>query len=291
MNIIGHQKIIKLLNRSIEKDAVNHSYLFTGPESVGKFALAFDFAQKLSGSKEKINPDIEIVAPEISEEKGVIKKKDIKIERIKELQHWASLSAQGARKVAIIDDADRLTQAAQNSLLKILEEPGDNVVMILAAQNEKKILPTIISRCQKIRLNPLSDAKIAEAIPAGIADKNDIIFWSLGRPGIAVKMLSDKSELELRKESAKELADLFSENAADRFSLAENMSKDVSKAVEKIKFWIVVLRSSLYSGVGGVEISDQKKFSLIEKMSESLALLRETNTNARLILENLFLEF
>ncbi len=291
MSIIGHKKTLNILEKQMANDAVNHAYLFVGPENVGKFTLALDFAQKLSGSHEKINPDIEIVAPEIAEEKGVIKKKDIKIERIKELQHWAGLSAQVKKKIAIIDEADRLTQAAQNALLKILEEPGENVVLILVVQNEKKILPTIISRCQKIRLSPLLDAGIAEMVPSDADDRNDIIFWSLGRPGIAIRLMSNREELESRKESAKELADLFSGSATDRFSLAEAMSKDVSRAVAKINFWIVILRSSIYGSKEKIRIANWKKIDLIEKMTDSLSLMRETNANVRLVLENLFLSF
>ena len=79
MSIIGHQKIIKFLEKSIERKATSTAYLFFGSEHLGKFTVALDFAEKITGGKARqINPDIIIVRPRVEEKKGVTKKKDIK---------------------------------------------------------------------------------------------------------------------------------------------------------------------------------------------------------------------
>ncbi|PIP27427.1 MAG: DNA polymerase III subunit delta', partial [Candidatus Moranbacteria bacterium CG23_combo_of_CG06-09_8_20_14_all_39_10] len=166
MEIIGHQKIINLLDRAIAKDAVSHAYLFSGPESVGKFTVALDFAERLIGNIDSISSDLISIKPEIEENKGVIKKLDIKIEAIRNLLHKLSLTSVGGRyKVVIIDDADRLNRTAQNALLKTLEEPNAKVVLILVCQDERKLLPTIISRCQKMRFGLVKEAEIEKIVP------------------------------------------------------------------------------------------------------------------------------
>lgn len=319
MEIIGHQKITNLLNKSIAKNSVSHAYLFFGPESVGKFTVAREFAEKLTSVAEErgeINPNLVIIRSETEEKNGILKKKDIKVESVRELQRKLSLSSQGGKfKVAIIDDAERLTRTAQNAMLKTLEEPNERVVIILVAQDEKKMLPTILSRCQTKRFGLVSSLEILQFVSekqhnrGSLAEKDaasEMIFWSFGRPGLLIKMMTDESELNFRKETLKELEGLFVQNVEEKFSLAEKMSKDIEAAIKKLNLWIVILRKFVLEGNSGIEsyfigplrrieasrrISRQKFFGLLIETGKSLALIKETNSNARLILENLFLNF
>lgn len=292
MAIIGNTKTIKLLDRIVKKGKIANAYLFLGPEHVGKFTAALEFAGKLVGNLStgsgQVNSDLIVIVPEIEEKKGVIKKLDIKVEAIRELQHKLSLTSTGGKyKAVIIDDAQRLNKMAQNALLKTLEEPNEKVVLILVSQNEKKILPTIASRCQKIKFGLVSETEMM-----GVSKEKEILFWALGRPGIAISLADNSTELEFRKGASQDLAKLFSGGIGEKFSLADEMSKDMRVLIKKMNLWLVILRQSMLGEKQlGIKISPNKALRLIEEISDNLETLRDTNSNSKLILENLFLKF
>jgi len=291
MEIIGHNKIINLLNKSIIRGTISQSYLFSGPEHLGKFTVALDFAERLSGGNAELNPDLIIIKPEVEEKKGIIKKSNIKIEQIRDLAHKLSLmAAAGKYKVAIIDDADRLNKAAQNALLKTLEEPNEKIVLILISQDNKKLLSTLKSRCQRIKFGPVSREVLEENMPEGEKNREALIFWSLGRPGLMLELIRNKSEIDFREETAAELKMLMRKNLAEKFAIAEALGKDTRKAVQKMNLWTIILRENLLNGEA-LGQSRQKYFAIIENIGKSLELVKETNSNTRLILENLFLHF
>jgi DNA polymerase-3 subunit delta' len=303
MNIIGNQKAIKLLDRIATSGKIASAYLFVGPESVGKFTTALNFATKIIAGDGKINSDLIVIAPEIEpastrgdrsstrggEKKGISKKLDIKIETIRELQHKLSLTSTGGKyKAVIIDSAEKLNRMAQNALLKTLEEPNEKVVLILVAQNEKKILPTIASRCQKIRFGVVADTEIAMIIPSGNKNKQEIIFWSLGRPGIALNL---SGNLAYRQETLQEFRNIFSKNLSEKFAVAESWTKDTAQLQKKMNLWLVILREAMLNRKDRFQISPDKALILSTEIAESMRLMKETNSNARLIMENLFLKF
>mgnify|MGYP001139560508 CR=1 FL=1 len=289
MEIIGNKKAVKLLDRIVATGRVAGAYLFVGPESVGKFTLAMKFAAELTSVGGKINPDLVVIEPEIEVSKGVAKKLSIKIEDIRELERKLGLVAtMNSYRVAIINEAERMNRSAQNAILKTLEEPNEKVVIILVSSKEDKLLPTIISRCQKIRFGLVPEKTIKDGFPE-IEENQDAFFWSLGRPGMAKKLMGDRTELEHRQESVSELQALLHKDVAKKFLLAEAWSKDSSEIEKKLGLWIVILRQAVL-GRSGIGISRAKAFRLIENVSESLSSLRETNTNAKLVLENLFLK-
>ncbi|MFA6974172.1 MAG: AAA family ATPase [Parcubacteria group bacterium] len=293
MNIIGHQKVKNLLDKAIAKKAVSHAYLFYGPESVGKFMMAFDFAQKLIGSEKKINSDLIILKPEIEEKKGVTKKLAIKIEQIRDFQHQLSLTAQSdGYKVAIIEEAEMLNKAAQNGLLKTLEEANPGVVLILVTSDEKKLLPTILSRCQKMRFGTVAESELrAELAKRGGREMEDIIFWSLGRPGLALNFLANDEELAFRKETAAELKKFFTQSVVERFAVAEEMVKDGELLTKKLNLWLIIFREIILGRRVVARITKVKALNLLDQTEKSLATIKNTNSNARLIMENLFLNF
>jgi len=296
MDIIGHQKQLNILQKSLEKNNISQAHFFYGTENVGKFTIALNFAQKLINAKE----DIFVVKPEInparnashSDAGGEGKKKDIKIEQVKDLQHWLSrTSLGGGFKVAVIDDAQKLNKSAQNALLKILEEPNEKSLLILVANDEKKIFSTIISRCLKIGFGTVSESELKKNIPDNLKNKEEIIFWSLGKPGILLNLINDERQLVFRKESLKEFKNIFSQNISEKFYLADNFSKNANLAIEKLNLWVIILRQSLMDNSFGFSIDSSRKIPLMEKLEESINLLKNTNSNPKLVLENLFLAF
>jgi len=309
MQIIGHQKQLNILNKSIERKRLAHAYLFLGPENVGKFTVALDLAEKLTGqSNQKINADLIIIRPgedkndgpedkkPVKSGKTVSQKKEIKVEQIRELQRQFSFfSEDGKYKVAIIDEAEKLNKQAQNALLKTLEEPNDFSIIILVAKDDKKLLPTIISRCQKIKFGPLTETEIEDwAREKNIffgkeTEKDEIIFWSLGRPGLILQLIGDKNELEERRKIQVQLENMPSQNLTEKFSLAEEMSKEKETSRKALGFWIILLRQSLLKK-NNLKISAAKALEIIKEIERSLEIMRDTNSNTRLVLENLFLK-
>lgn len=292
MNIIGHKKIIDLLEKSIQEDKISHAYLFSGPEKVGKYAVALQFANKITENNEKYNADIKIIYPETEEKMGVIKKRDINIESVRELGRWLSLSPLGKRKVAIVDEADHLNVMAQNALLKTLEESVSGSMIILVSQDEKKLLPTVFSRCHQMKFGTVSDQVMRLWIEEnGKRLEEEMLFWSLGRPGMLIDFLRDKSLWEARKEAVKEFWDIIGKNLHERFFWAEISSKNVPESISKLNLWLIILRKCLLETNLAAPLSREKALRGIIETEKSLRTLRETNSQARLVLENLLLIF
>lgn len=291
MPIIGHKKIIDSLERAIlRKNApMARSYLFCGPEAAGKFLVAKYFADKLTGwQKKSLNQNLLIIEPEMEEKDGIFKEKEIKIDAIKNLQKEFSLTSFGANyRVAIIRGAQKLNISAQNALLKILEEPPKNTMIILTAEDEKKLLPTIVSRCQIKRFGLLSSEEIGGMLDASLPNREEIIFWSLGRPGWAQKFLYSEKELEEKKEIAKEFQSLLSMPLNEKLFLAESLSKNTPQLLAKMDLWIILLRSAILDQKSFISISPAKALKLIEEIEKSRDVIKNTNSNVRLAMESL----
>ena len=167
--IIGHEQIITQLHHGIQSNRVAGAYLFAGPASVGKEAVARYFAKSINClesdesacgdclSCRKIDagnhPDIQIVSPS-----GAW----VKIDQIRELQkRIVYRPLEGALKVVILTQAERMNLEAANCLLKTLEEPPAESVLILLTANLDALLPTIRSRCQIIQFRPLPAPELA----------------------------------------------------------------------------------------------------------------------------------
>ncbi len=298
MDFIGNQKIIKILERSLKNGKVSQAYLFYGPEQVGKFTLAKMFAKCLikgttslfSNLKEdEINlPDLVVIEPEREEKHENIKIKDIKIEQIRQAQDWlATFPYSGKFKVLVINEVERMTLTAQNSLLKILEEPNSTSIIILVTGNTKNILPTIQSRCQKLNFSLVEDNEITKMFSGtSIWKGKKISEWSQGRPGLAVKIKQGWLEPKVLNLIEKiKFIEKMSIN--EKFDLAEELSKDADLAGKIFDFWIWNLRNR------AIQFDSQRVnyYYKIEKIEKIHLLIKETNANARLALENLLLSF
>jgi DNA polymerase-3 subunit delta' len=292
MEIVGHSRIISFLTQSRKKNNLAQAYLFVGPEQVGKFTVAKKFAQEIIGvSEDKVNPDLLIVKPEVEEKNGIIRKKDIKVATVRKLEKKLALASQGKKnKIAIIDEADLLTVNAQNALLKTLEEPQKKCILILVCHNLTKILPTIQSRCLIKKFNLVQDSEISQMLSDN-QNKREIIFWSVGRPGIAKKLKNNLSELKRKQSIQANLKKILQEGINSRFLQAEILSKDSEQLKEILNLWIVLLRRDILKQNNYFHITSQKALLLIDEINKSLEIIQETNANVRLVLESLLLKF
>ncbi|MGW8184587.1 MAG: DNA polymerase III subunit [Candidatus Moraniibacteriota bacterium] len=299
---IGHKKQIKFLEDSLRVGKITQSYIFSGPENIGKLFLAKMFAATLIKNSHDIldnlgvvgenkNQDIEVLAPEIIEKKGVIKIRDIDVEKVRIAQkNLALFPAVGKHRVLIIDDAHRLTISAQNALLKTLEEPSSAAIIILVTHEESRILRTIKSRCQKLFFNLVS----LEEIKNGFRDEVEGSFlekatiFSMGKPGEVKKIIDDIGNLKKKEEIANDLSRLRMLSVAEKLDLAQEYSKNLMQAREKLEFWIWMLRLQIFKNLSSKD-NIVKNYIVVNKINQALIKIKNPSLNSRLVLENLFL--
>ncbi len=294
---IGHQKIINLLERNLRKGKMAQAYLFSGPESVGKFTLAKIFSESLIKGDSSILRntkarnsiggllDLMIIEPKREEKRGITKEKDIKIEQIREAQKNLLLFPySGKYKVLIINNAHRMTISAQNSLLKILEEPNNTSIIILVTYEAGNILPTLRSRCQKINFSLVDNRKIIEGLEKnGKKSSREITGLLLGRPGVAIELNENRKKLANWREAIINLEKIPSLGINDRLNMAEKMSKNMPENIKNLELWIWTLH---FQGEKGAGMDNFRRIELIEN---AILMATENNANGRLILENLML--
>ena len=189
--LFGHDKQINFLLDRIKMSQIPNAWLFHGPVGVGKASLALnvgkvlsniDFSKKnhvtcisekdLRNPKTKVNVNNVFYCRRRWDEKKKLFQKYISIEDIRELNRKFSLSStDNSYKVCIVDTTEDLNISASNSLLKILEEPPKNTLFILVSNNQQSILPTILSRCQKIGFQRLNEKDLRN-ICASFAKEN-----------------------------------------------------------------------------------------------------------------------
>ena len=203
-DILGHEKPLNIINGYIEKSCFFGGYIFSGPEGIGKKAVAKIVAQKLNCTAQeekpcgscssclKIDnlqhPDLHIIENDAAQ---------IKIEDIRSLQKEASFRPyEGAMKVFIIDDAHRLNPDAANSLLKVLEEPPKGSLIILITHKPQNIFKTILSRCKVIKFSPLARTFLEDVLIKNyFIDKltaHFLSFYAEGRLGLALRLKDSK---------------------------------------------------------------------------------------------------
>lgn len=163
--ITGQPRVVELLRRALDSGRVAHAYAFAGPKGSGRTATALAFAAELLGGDAVTHPDLHVLEPTPPETnpKGA---RAIRLGAIRELERRASLRpVRAARKVFVIDDADRMTGEAPQAFLKTLEEPPAATVIILVLPHRRALPATVLSRCQIVRFEPRRD-EAAEALAA-----------------------------------------------------------------------------------------------------------------------------
>ncbi len=288
MVIVGHKNQREFLKKSLNNSKISHAYLFSGLDALGKKEIALEFAQLINKQK-KDTPDIIIIKPELS----------IGISQIEGMQKKLSLKPFSAPyKIAIIDDAEKMTISAQNRLLKTLEEPRRQTIIILISSKPEILLETIISRVQSLRFYPLSKKEMRDFLKgkASVSELEKLIFISEGKPGRAVNLLQDSEKMSQLWKMFNDIKNIIESDIASRFKYINDfLDKDNSK--EFVDIFLRYFRLILLSKVSGRAIGDKfknnfsiKKIQEIIKLSEELNyLLIKTNINKKLALETLLL--
>ena len=233
--IIGHERQKDFLRRTLANNRLAHAYLFEGPAGIGKRLTALALARAVfctngNGCGEcppcrKIDhnnhPDLQIVEPD---------GKQIKIEQIRELQKTLSFKpVESSRRICLIDQADKMNQAAANSLLKTLEEPSAETLIILLASQPEALLPTVLSRCQRLPFNRLPQSCIESTLTEqrGFAQKEAHIIAALADGSFQVALDRDPAfYLEHRIEILKKVTALSPASILPLFELAKELSSE-----------------------------------------------------------------
>ncbi len=244
-NIVGNARAVAAVDRSLASDNPPHAYLFTGPDRVGKAALALRLAQALNCDHTAdiapclqctpctriangLHADVQTVTVELNDDGEP--KTAIAVDQIREVERSVALNPfEGRTRVVIIDPAHLLTDEAQNAFLKTLEEPPPHVVIILIATREERLLPTIHSRCRRVEFRLVPAGEIEGALAAnGVEPDRAALFARLagGRPGWALGMARDPRAFEHRRVVLETAHSIVSLPIHKRMSLAEKMTED-----------------------------------------------------------------
>lgn len=240
--IRGHDEQVRAFERVIRGGRLAHAYLFTGPAGVGKRLFAEELAKALlcegrrAGRLEACD-QCEACAlfasgthPDYFRAGKPEDALELPIEIVRELCRGLSLKpARGQRKIAVLDDADHLNEYAANCFLKTLEEPPPGSVLILIGTSSDRQLPTILSRCQVVRLTPLSEADVVDILNShGLPDPAlipGLARLGRGSPGEALA-LAEPELWEFRKR----LLDTLSLAEIDRVAVAGDWTRFVEEA-------------------------------------------------------------
>lgn len=279
-DLIGHEWVVAFLRRAVAEGHAHHAYLLTGPTHIGKLATAMAMARLLlCGSntacgncrhcglaERNAHPDLRVLQLPAD-------RKTIPIRDVHEFSQGIALKPlEAARKVYIIDSADLLSEDGANALLKTLEEPPPAVTLMLTATDPARLLPTIVSRCQRIALRPVP----AEAIAAHLVEvkglerraADSIARTSHGRPGWAVLAAADPKLTQERAQRIAELIGLLGNSPLERLkyadALAERWSSQADEVTSTLEVWVDAWRDVMRVQTGlDVDASVESTKSLV----------------------------
>lgn len=318
--IIGHQAQIETLRVALAKNRLHHAYLFAGPEGVGKRALALALAKAVHCTEmgndscgECVNcarirdgnhPDVRLIEP-------LMGKKEISIQQIREIERQLNFrSFSGGKKIAILDPATLMNLSAQNALLKTLEEPPQDSLLILIAPTAGGLLPTLRSRCLRLSFAPLKREHIFSYLLSKKGVKQEeaefLSAMAVGSLGTALKI--DSEELREKRHNWMEL--LSSLKAGDcraAIAAAETLAHsrdDALKFLEWAESWYrdLLIHAISQDSAGLINrdmlawIEDESPNVKLEHVLSSMAQTVEAaaeiqrNLNRRMVIENLLLK-
>ena len=251
--IIGQDRPVALLQKMLRSGIIPHAFIFYGIHGIGKHMTALMFAKALNcatatddccdrcvscdKTARRLHPDVLCIEPPAD-------KKIISISQLRQMQEQiAHRPIEGRWKAVIIDQAHRLQTESANCLLKTLEEPPDNTVLILIADSISAMLPTVLSRCQHIRFYPLRTAEIAAYLcrSAGAAEQHAMQAAAYAQGSIArALLLIDDDFLALRADLAALCGASGGRDAGRAHELAQRLAAlhDAGGyALDLVRFW------------------------------------------------------
>src|SRR3989344_1255310 len=273
--MLGHQALERKFIELAATGKLSHAYLFFGDAQVGKFTCALRLAHHFEFGNGDVAKgtmtECLVIRPVIEETK-----ESIGISQARELKNFLyQLPANSKFRVAIVDEAQYLTDQAQNAILKVAEEPPPHGVLILITPNPDSLIKTLQSRFQKIYFPRVKEEEIAKWLvkehKLSAKAANEIAAGSFGRPGFAFELVGDEESLRIRNEVKK-----FLDGKTSWKEAAKNLSDiDNRKNIYPfLKFLIAELSAN-----------PVKNFEILSAVTKRLSVMQETSANKRLQLE------
>jgi DNA polymerase III subunit delta' len=325
--LIGHEWAVEMLQQHIAHDSLRHAYLITVPSGVGRRTLALRLAQALECPlpiskgvpcgkcrtcrqiESMKYPDLTVLQAE--KEGGVLK-----VEQVRQLRQQIVLTPfQGKYRVALLLRFHEANPSAYNALLKTLEEAPAQAILLLTADTAEGLPPTIVSRCEVLRLRPLPVEQVESALKERGANPEQahlLAHLSGGRPGAAFRLMEDASLLQFRKERLDDLQSLLRASRVEKFTYAGKLFKSKDRDKDKENFrdilllWLAYWRDVLVCISGSssplVNVDREEEISLIAGKLDLPAARRlvkgmeialgrlERNINPKLLAEVLLLD-
>jgi DNA polymerase-3 subunit delta' len=310
--ILGQDSSIAVLSRSLATGKIAHAYLFEGIEGCGKKMAALALVEAVfCGSGEGCgtcpscrrlaalqHPDLHLVEPD-----GAF----IKIDQIRDLQKELALRPfEAPKKACIVEAADRLNPAAGNALLKTLEEPPGNALLILLTANSGGVLPTILSRCQRLQFSALPQQTIEALLrDRGSEPETARIVASLAGGSMQKALeIGEEAALPERRSFLEKICSLSLSDIGPLFVLAEELAGDKDSASGMLELLTAFLRDTLLLQGGSGEVVNTDLLPLLTAHADRFAMdavmgqldhvaearrALKANVNPRLALEVLFM--
>ena len=242
-----------------------HAYLLHGPQGIGKRMLADELATILGAESDRI-----VLGPDV--------------EDARKMKTWAYLRPMfGQHKVVIIDDAQQLSDAAANTVLKVLEEPPAYLHFLLISSQPGRVLPTIASRCQDIAFQPLDVDEMKQAllgIKLDADDKQLLAVVAAGRPGEALRLVHEK-ELPAVAKAIAGLEKALRAGVTERIVYAKTIADD-DNAPRIVAWWLAWLHAQLPT--------HPQYAPVVHSLLDLHTAITDTRYNHRLAVEKFFLE-
>ncbi len=302
---IFHEDIMQELISNVRSNSSEHAYLFTGPAGIGKRVCARLFANALAcvdqnsapcgkcpaciGAKSNTNPDIIYLVPEED-------KKTISVQQARKIVSDAYIKPfESSKKIYIAEDSSLLNEAAQNCLLKILEEPPEYIVFILISVSEEVLLQTILSRCTKIHFPSVSDENIEKYIKTKYPEESGrtklLTQLAGGVPLVLDNILSDPDYDTLRQASFEKLAPLLSSRKLSAYTICDFLEENKEKADMIMDFWqsflrdMMILKNASEEYIINVDMQERMK-KIAYKMPDNFPIIAlEQITIAKMMLK------
>ena len=328
MKTIGHKRAIQSLRNAEQKGRLAHAYLLTGPSQIGKTTLAIDVACMVNCQQskkpcgecgpckrilQKIHADVKIIR--VSSAEGRTGNRfSIGIDQIRQLEKEANLKPfEGICRVFIVEETHLMSSEAANALLKTLEEPPDQVLILLLSSEAHTIPVTVVSRCQQIDMHPIAADMIYDHIKSAAqlddARIKEIAYAAYGRMGWAIQVIDQREMFDKRQKIIDRFEELLTSPLNLKFSYVEELASkqniyrdEMFNELRLLQLWF---RDMLMLYVGSPNLvvnytridsllpiseslSHTEMIRAIKDIDHSINLLK-INVGARLVLEQLML--
>lgn len=294
--VVGNEPLLRALEHDLSQHNIAHAYLFSGPPEVGKRTVAVTLAHILQCENDFCHDCT--TCSQIS--KGIhsetIEFRDdgepLGIEAIRDLVFRLNLTPSSPYKIVIIERAERMTTEAANCLLKTLEEPPRQTLFILTTDNIRAILPTVISRSRTLGFHLCEEQQLLDFLQEKYMAVDEetlrlVVELSLGRPGVAFKILEDPELMDFYKSLYADISRFFSfNNLFERMAYIQDFLEDKQKITIFLDIFTHLARQKLLACEGNPDVY----IRLIDTISMTQTALRH-HVNPRLALENLMISF